>query len=490
MRKYNLQELDPATKDYLFAVRDRQGEGMPGLFVPVNFYLPIIGLGAGIAVLIATVVVTFVLFDDPFFLEPLNVAMLQTAGLLLGGWMVIAALRVWLGTATRRYLGHFMYADALHLYQAKGGTVWILELEQLRGARGVDNYNDHEQYQNTRVELLVPHGPFSLVVTNWQGAQRLVTFLNALAFYRLNPAPQPQAPALLGVQARYTALAAESAATLTPDADPAAGVSVPHPLRVRGAPLAWLAYLIIVGVAVGGVFLFREINTVWREEALFAMLRTQRPPQLRLYLVDERLKRYRDKVIQLLAAHYDPVVARLRQQAKDRELSDEFLAIVAELKSVSQPLISIRVREKFDPQLAGQPSFSDSNVTARERSVEERVKTWLEIEIGSELVECVPIPKSSDAELKDLPGKVDVHYRFRPDAKDPRLVHLEWTVHVRKNVENEGVKKTWTSAHSLDAGNPLIANANLHDIVEREARQTLVALVGERRLEDNPFRDR
>ena len=60
------------------------------------------------------------------------VAMLQTAGLLIGGWCVVYALRRWFVTGGDSYGGSFAYFDPLHAYQVKGETITVTRLRKLR----------------------------------------------------------------------------------------------------------------------------------------------------------------------------------------------------------------------------------------------------------------------------------------------------------------------------------------------------------------------
>src|SRR5262245_41265541 len=127
---FHFEELNHETRDYLQMARDKQGKGMPGIYCPKTNYWPVVGMVAGFLIVIVTVMVTF-----PPTLPPTKEAMLQTAGFLLGGWMIIAAMRVWMASKSGKYAGHFIYADAENLYQGKGGIVDITDLYELRDAK-------------------------------------------------------------------------------------------------------------------------------------------------------------------------------------------------------------------------------------------------------------------------------------------------------------------------------------------------------------------
>src|SRR2546429_9560015 len=101
--KYGFEELDRETRDYLIHVRDEAGHGMPGVYVGTPNYLPVVGVILGFVVVIVTLIVTLPPTDPP-----VKEALLQTAGFLFGGWLVPAALRVWMGGNSGRYAGHFV----------------------------------------------------------------------------------------------------------------------------------------------------------------------------------------------------------------------------------------------------------------------------------------------------------------------------------------------------------------------------------------------
>ena len=81
----------------------------------------------------------------PEFDDTLKEAMLQTAGFMLGGWLVVAAVRVWMSGKSGKYAGHFTYADPETLYQASGANVAVTTLADLR-IRLEQHYQDNRAY--------------------------------------------------------------------------------------------------------------------------------------------------------------------------------------------------------------------------------------------------------------------------------------------------------------------------------------------------------
>src|SRR5207237_1230977 len=87
---FTTDSLDADTLAYLTRVSAAEGKRMPGIYNGQSSYWPIIGLILGFVILLVTALITLPPTEDPT-----KEAMLQTAGFLLGGWMVLAAFRVW-----------------------------------------------------------------------------------------------------------------------------------------------------------------------------------------------------------------------------------------------------------------------------------------------------------------------------------------------------------------------------------------------------------
>src|SRR5262245_24212014 len=96
------EELDEGTREYLTAVRDAQGSGAPGVFAPASSSLAGCGCIAGPLIIIATLAFTLTTWIDVVYDDPARVALLQTAGILVGGWLLFAAIRAALGKGSRK----------------------------------------------------------------------------------------------------------------------------------------------------------------------------------------------------------------------------------------------------------------------------------------------------------------------------------------------------------------------------------------------------
>jgi hypothetical protein len=174
---YPFETLDDATREYLRQARDSGGHKMPGIIVRKSNYLPAVGLVVGAFLIALTLVFTI---PPSFFDSPLHTAMLQTAGFLSGGWLILAALRVWAMRNSHSYLGNFVYADALRIWDASGAKVTVTDIDELDEANATQNFNEGK-YQNTTIDLSLKFSKTSLTVHDEEGGRQLTAFLNCIA---------------------------------------------------------------------------------------------------------------------------------------------------------------------------------------------------------------------------------------------------------------------------------------------------------------------
>ena len=509
-KKYQLEQLDDATQDYLRAVRDRQGVGMPGLFAPRSFYLPIIGLISGIVVIIGVLILTL----PPLELTPMKAALLQTAGLLLGGWMIVAAVRVWASAGSRRYLGHFVYADALTLYDVAGSTVTVVDLLGLHSANGVDNFNEG-RYQSTSIELYLEKGQKNLSLNNQEYARRLIVFLNGLAFIRSQGTGelQNQSPAALSEMARRLADGERTGGEYRAGQVESEFATLPVPQKTGRPSSGLIAYSVILALTVLGVIVLQAINGPLRDDAMFELVMYEepgfpvRPPALRFYLLHYPPRdpgRHTNQVLNRLARLYeDPpaphlqgVLPRLRTfPGRDETLGPAFVELASTLKTAVEPVISIRVKEeRKDDDKANVPdgTFDLSQVKQREEQTRKHLVDGLTnvISDGTSHHHQHADPKLAGQEREDMVAFVEVPTDVKPlfeviyrvsrnpvAGEGPYL--LEWTVNIRKTPDAPPVSKTWTSPRSWN-------NWELVNGLRDEVRRTLDAVGGRATAEKNP----
>jgi hypothetical protein len=353
-----LEELDQPTREYLLAVRADEGRGAPGVFAAAANQWPTLGCIFGPILILGTLFFTLntgmgIVYDDPT-----RVALLQTAGLLLGGWMLVAALRVWARNRSEDYAGHWVYADALHFYVAKGEQVKVTPLVDMIRAT-VTHHLNNQKYQHSMVELRFPgNAQMSVKLTHEGRAEQLIAFLNYLAWSR-GPEGGDRGdlpPAVLGGVARYVAkndqepLGANYALNL--DLVQVEITNVPEdPQRDRRAIPRVLAYVVMLPLAVICVFVMAEVNIPFRDDAIYQAV-TQPPMEprfLRAYLIDPRNTLHRQEVTDRLAPFYNPVINSVRTQAQNETLKKGFIEILESLRRADQPVVSLRATETKSP---------------------------------------------------------------------------------------------------------------------------------------------
>ena len=86
--------------------------------------------------------------------DPVRVALLQTAGLVIGGWLLLAAIRAKAVKGSSKIAGNWVYADPLHLYEANREQVKITRIDDVVEANFTHNYNNGS-YQNSVIRILL-----------------------------------------------------------------------------------------------------------------------------------------------------------------------------------------------------------------------------------------------------------------------------------------------------------------------------------------------
>lgn len=479
---FALEELDDATRDYLIEVRDKEGRGSPGVFAPVKSSLPAVGCVLGPVIIIVTLCATFfsgIILDDPG-----GVALLQTAGLLLGGWMFVAAFRVWMRKGSRKVAGNWVYADPLFLYQAKGEQVGVTDVTDVIEAQYTHNYNNGS-YQNSVVRLLMPGNTVAAVTLNHeQRAESMVVYYNYLAWAR-GPEGGDRAnlpPATLGGLAKYVAkndnepLDAEGNVDLgrveleideVPEEPRREGRAVPNVLP----------YIVMLIAGVACWFVMKQVNTPYRDDEIYSHVSREpvEPRFLRAYLIDPRNTRHREQVYSRLEGFYTGPVDRTRKEGGDATLRDGMAQLLDSLKRADQAVVSIRVRETRSPkgQEAGAADRAKKVQTGFVAKVMEVLGQWAPAvtapagmvfketppPVGHQLIDFVEAPE----EAKD--AHVGIDYEFVPDGTK---YTLRWTCTIRVKVDDDPVaSKTVTETRSYTADQADAAANDLKDAIAR-----------------------
>jgi hypothetical protein len=358
---FNFDELDAATHDYLVGVRGRKGRGAPGVFVATGDSLPGVGCIAGPIVLAATLLLTLTDWVDVVYDDPVRVAMLQTAGVLVGGWLLLAGFRGRKGTD--RIAGNWAYADPLHLYEAYRETITVTPLDAVREAHFTHNYNNGN-YQNSVVSISMAGDRVATLTLGHEArAEQLVVYLNYLAWARGKDggdrADLP--PATLGGLARYVAkndhepLNADNTLNLNLIELDIAEVPEEPTREGRSVPAVVPYVVMLIAGAAFFFFMAYVVNPPLRDDAIFeAVTRQTSPPTveprfLRAYLVDPRNTMHRDEVTRRLSQFYDPPIGHVRSKGTDEQLREGMARILESVRTSDQPVVSLRVKEENTP---------------------------------------------------------------------------------------------------------------------------------------------
>src|SRR6185312_14031510 len=483
-QKFQLSELDRHTREYLLEVRDNQGKKMPGLFAEVANPLPTIGCICGPLVVVFTLIFTLTDAINVIYDDPNRVAFLQTAGILIGGWMFVAAFRVWFGKKSPSSLGHWVYVDALHLYQAQGSEVVAWPVPEMKRASFTHGYNT-DTYQRTDVEVRFPKKEVcKFTIKGEEKAERFVAFINYLAFvYGPDGGKREELPPdRLGMLARHVAKNDDEPLDENgePDMSRVSGSydgEVPEePERARRAPPHILPYIFLLVAAVLCYVVMRSIDIPIRDNAMYEAV--SRPPveprYIRAYLIDPRNSINRDAAAKQLATFYDPVEARLRGMAPKNDLRDGFADLIHSVRTADQAVVSIRVAESKSPP--GNTGGDDRAKRLREE-LPKRIATALTPmsrsttpppgtvvtppppPVGEQLFAFVEAPS-------DAPGAhFDINYWFEP--KDKGKFELQCRVEIRTKIDDKPVaSSTFALAGSYAADQADTAvNALLSQIV-------------------------
>lgn len=484
---YVFEELDAATRDYLVDVRDRQGRGAPGVFVPVKNSMPLLGVILGPCVVILTLICTLVPSVGVILDDPVRAAMLQTAGVLLGGWMFVAALRVWAGKSSAKYAGHWVYVDPLYLYQAGGDRVKVTQIDDASGAEVTQHYNNNAyQHSAVRIRTGGKGGP-TFNVAHERRAEQMVVYLNYLAWAR-GPDGGARAtlpPARLGALAKYVAKNENEPTDGNGDVDfDLVKVNVEEvpeePQRDGRAVPNFIPYVVMLVAGVVFCFVMVKVNTPIRDDAIYEVV-TRSPVEprfLRSYLIDPRNTAHRQQAYDRLAPFYDPAVTSVRGAAKDPALRDGFIQVLDSLRRADQPVVSIRVTETRSPP-------GDDGAAARTKALREGIADRTNEEFAKVAPAVQPPPDTVFTEQPppvghqliafavmpdDAPAPhFDVSYAFAPDAKNPGTYTVAATVVVRVKVEDDPlVTKTFTLAGRYPPGQLDEAVTSLKEQVIRD----------------------
>jgi hypothetical protein len=451
------EELDPESRAYLLAVRERQGKKSPGMFAPLSNPWPGIGIVVGPLIILFTLLFTLTTWINVVYDDPNRVALLQSGGLLLGGWMTVAAVRVWVKRRGTKYAGHWAYADSLHLYHATGDLLTVTPIDDAHGAKYTHKYNN-DSYQHSLVFVkLSGKQTYRLKVSEERRAEQLVAFVNYLAWAR-GPDGGTRGdldPTQLGGLARYVVKnetePLDGDGNFNLDLFEVTVGDVPEEPRREGRAFPnVIPYAVIFLAALLCFFVMGLVDVGFRDDAIYeAVTRNPEEPRfLRAYLIDPRNTRHRDDVTNRLPKFYNRVVESVRANGGDPTLKDGFAQVLDSLRKAGQPVVSIRMSEMKAPAGGG-------DAAERTKKLQEGIVDRINAEFGRIEPAVQPPPDTvftvqpppighqliAFAEMpEDAPNPhFDIGYAFHPDPDKAGLFQVAVRVTIRVKVEDAPV---------------------------------------------------
>lgn len=409
-----VEELDADTREYLREVRSRRGSRTPGVFIAGSNSWPLLAFILGPVIIVAAILVGFLSTKEAW-----AVAMLQTAGVVLGGWMIVYAFRRWFAGG-RSFAGYFTYFDPTHVYQVRGDTVTVTDVSDFHAVEVRHQYSSGS-YAGSRVLFDLGGRPLAVPVSGESRADFVEEYYRSLVKLEEHDEKKWRSlpPAELGAVAKHFVAEEE----LPRDADdvPLEVTETPaEPARATRAAPAVIPYVIIL--VVGGLVYtgFQQLNDPVRDDRAFAQAEPGGAPGLRGYLIDPRNTRHRDEALAKLAKLYAPAVSRVEAGVKDPVTREGLLAILKALQEAPQPVVSIDVREKDTPK--GFEGGAGVRASQLRTDLADAFATY----IGKELIGFVQAPA-------DTPAHVELVYQFVPAGADWRgpMYKVEWQLRLR-----------------------------------------------------------
>ena len=417
---FDYAQLNSEAKKYLADVRRSQGRCAPGIFQEVSDKRPLWAGLVGICV-----IPLFLWIGYTSSKAPWAMAMLQTAGVLVGGWLLWFAVRRKVAIPDS-YAGYFFYFDTDRAYIGEGETIRIANI--LPSAKLVPRSPD--------IHVVTELDRFALPVPNQVFAEKVADFYHALTWVRdREDGPFAHlASDEAGAVARYMAFEDEAPANLA-EADLRID-SMPDRARAVGrSKTGILGLLIWTAIGAAAFAFFFATDGMIQDDMAFAAARDNLGKEkldkftgahgLRDYLLNERNTRNRDEAKVLLAKLYDEPVAQVQNnQNADPELRAGLVALLNSLRGPETPAVSVSVT-MLGPQA----------VTGLSNGLRSRFADGIATAIGKDLIVFGQAPA-------DKPALITIVY-------SPTQVGAEWTVEIRLKPDDTAV---WKASGSTGFG--------------------------------------
>jgi len=342
LETYDYSQLDPETKAYLRDVRAMKGYGTPGMFFGIGYSRPLWAFLFGIFIL-----GFFLWIASTSNKAPWAVAMLQTAAILLGGWLILYAFRRWLAN-TDNFAGWFFYFDPAHAYIGEGESIRIAALTP---------NTEITATAATVVQFMTEHDGFTVTLPTRTAAGLVADYYAAVDWVMgRQEGPWAGIPLVeVGGVAKYL---------VEQDAEPPsiqdAGLkldSIPENVSTARKPKSgMLGYLAVIGIGVVLFGLFSAVNPRLQDDRNFAAAKEKADNPIdadhtgaqgyRDYLLNPRNTKHREDAVAALAALYEKPINKVKISATDPRLRDGMVALLESLRGPDSPAVSIELTDK------------------------------------------------------------------------------------------------------------------------------------------------
>ncbi len=405
------QQLDPDTQEYLRGVHKAYGKRCPGIYVegdPSPWGK--VAIAVGPILILVGIIWAFNSNKDAY-----AAAMLLAGLCLLGGWLTWFGLRELMAGSGNRFHGNFVYFDPTHVYQVAGDEVKVVEIASFQKVAA----------KPTGILFALEGAKYFVPIARAARAELVERYYHAILDLEENDDPKWQklTTADLGGVAKH--MAVEGGYPISKDSAHLKVDFVPEQPRNEGGGGPPLRLLVAFGSA-AIIFLFSTlVFKPMRDSGNFSTAKEGGAPGLRGYLMDERNTQHREEAKRLLAAFYDPPLAKVRGIPADPQtpVRDAFAALLESLKDAPQAVVSIQVLEQ------GELDGRD----ARQNQLRTEIADALGLYVGPTLIAFVKNPddKKAHVEITYTPqanGEVTWKIGFRTKLDDPAVESAEFKV--------------------------------------------------------------
>ncbi len=402
LRTIESSSVDADTTAYLRGIQRNGGRGAAGLYLSGK------KPNAAIYFILGLIILPLFLWIGYTTNKPAWAnALIQTAGFMLGGWFLLAAMRLTIFSG--KSLGNFFYFDPNRVYIGTGDQLKYAELGEDIDVNAIGNGGLNFESEAGKFQVGVPGANLANVVVEYYEALSSFDEDEENRWGNLSTAERG---AMAKYLMRHGSLPTDmSEIELTSD-------NIPDEVRPMSSfSLGGLRYLVILALGAAAYFFFWFTNIPIHEGSAYATAKSGGPAAMRDYLLNPNYtnEEHRQEITKLLAAKYDAPIEKIRSNTGTEPLlRDSFLQLVDTLRGPDTPAVSLDISTN-DPN-------GDSSWAKRLR---ERLADGLGNTVGKEHIVFVAKPTDKPA-LISLAYSSDVgiiRYRIElrksPDDAEP-----------------------------------------------------------------------